>query len=270
MSSSEYVMSAAPFWGPVIDAAPVTFDSETPSVNGSARTAYDWRIHVGNTFPDEPSSDLFYTYVERLVHNHVTFGSGGLYQPNGHVHRDAMAAFIARAFAGGDANVPDSGTISSADNPVINGAYDCTAGPSLFSDVPVGSQFCKHIHYLAGINVTQGDGTGKYLPGQNVARSTMAVFVSRALFPTLGDAGVPDANTGTGPFSTRTYDCTNGPAPFLDVPLGGTCKNIGYIWTLGIVDGDGTGRFSPTSLVTRGQMSKFLDNAFALSIGPAN
>jgi len=53
------------------------------------------------------------------------------------------------------------------------------------------------------------------------------------------------------------------------VPLGGTCKNIGYIWSLGVVDGNGDGTFSPNANVTRGQMSKFLDNAFQLTIGPA-
>ena len=68
-------------------------------------------------------------------------------------------------------------------------------------------------------------------------------------------------------FATRSYDCTNGPAPFTDVALGSFgCKHIGFIWTLGIVDGNGDGTFSPNANVSRGQMAKFLVNAFNLSI----
>lgn len=249
---------------------------ETPTTTVGATTAaqapFDWRVHVGNTFTDEPKTDLFYDYVERLVHNHVTFGvGGGLFQPGSNAPRNQMAAFIARSFAGGDANVPDSGTISSAENPVVNGSYDCIAsgGTSLFSDVPANDIFCKHIHYIAKLNVTNGDGAGHYNPLGIVSRATMAVFISRALVPGLGDDGVPDSGTGTGSLAGRTYDCTNGPSPFTDVPLGGSCKNIGSIWILGVVDGNGDGTFSPNANVTRGQMSKFLDNAFQLTIGPA-
>ena len=243
---------------------------ETPTTTVGSTTAaqqpYDWRVHVGNTFTDEPKTDIFYDYVERLVHNHVTFGiGGGQFQPGANAPRNQMAAFIARSFAGGDANVPDSGTISSTENPIVNGSYDCVNGPSLFSDVPVGDTFCKHIHYIAKLNVTSGDGSGHYNPTGIVSRAVMSVFISRALVPGLGDDGVPDAvSTGA-----RQYDCTNGPSPFTDVPLGGTCKNIGYIWSLGVVDGNGDGTFSPNANVTRGQMSKFLDNAFQLTIGPA-
>jgi hypothetical protein len=246
--------------------------TEQPAVNGTNTTnTIAWRIHVGHTFSDVPTTSVFYTFLERLVHNHVTFGTGGgIFQPNGTVHRDAMAAFIARGFADGDANVPASGTIASADNPVINGSYNCTnGGTSLFSDVSPTSAFCKHIHYLAGLDVTQGDGSGHFNPSADVSRAIMSVFISRALVPGLGDDGVPDAFTGSGAFSGRTYDCTNGPSPFLDVPLGGTCKNIGYIWALGVVDGDGAGHFTPGSAVTRIQMAKFLVNAFQLSAGSA-
>ena len=254
-------------WDATMEETPTT----TVGPTTAAQAPYDWRVHVGNTFTDEPKTDLFYDYVERLVHNHVTFGvGGGLFQPGANAPRNQMAAFISRAFAGGDANVPDTGTISSGENPIVNGSYDCSnGGTSLFSDVPPTDTFCKHIHYIAKLNVTSGDGSGHYNPTGIVSRAVMSVFISRALVPGLGDDGVPDSGTGTGSLSGRTYDCTNGPAPFTDVPLGGTCKNIGSIWILGVVDGNGDGTFSPNANVTRGQMSKFLDNAFQLTIGPA-
>ena len=257
--------------------------TEQPAVNGiNTPNTIAWRVHVGNTFVDEPTSDIFYDYVERLVHNHVTFGTAinpNTFNPGDPAPRGQMAAFVARSFAGGDQNVPVSGTITAGENPTVNGAYDCeSGGSSLFADVLPTDTFCKHIHYITGLNVTNGCDTNTppdFCQLTNTTRAVMSVFISRALFPGLGDAGVPNAATGTGAFSGRTYDCLNGPPPFTDVTLdspAGTnpsCKNIGYIWTQGIVDGNGDGTFSPSANVTRGQMSKFLDNAFALSIGPA-
>lgn len=247
---------------------------ETPKLGATpdVADAHTWTIHIGHSFTDELSSDIFYTYVERLVHNEVTFGTGGgLYSPNQSTPRNQMAAFIARSAAGGDASVPASGSVSSANNPIVNGSYNCTGGgTSLFNDVAPTDGFCKHIHYITNLNATNGCDTHTPKPNfcqfTNVTRSVMSVFLARALVTPDGDALVPDANTGTGAFSTRSYDCTAGPAPFTDVPLGGTCKHIGFIWTLGIVDGNGDGTFSPNANVTRGQMAKFLTNAFNLSI----
>jgi hypothetical protein len=246
---------------------------ETPSIVGIANPdtadAHTWTIHIGNSFPDVPSSFLLYTFIERLVHKGVTLGNNdGTFNPNGTTVRNQIAAFIARAAAGGDANVPVSGTISSADNPTVNGSYNCSTGPSLYNDVPTGG-FCKYIHYITGLNVTTGCDAHVPKPDfcqtTTVSRTVMAVFLARAIVSPDGDALVPDANTGTGAFSGRSYDCVNGPSPFSDVALGGFCKHIGFLWTLGIVDGN-NGAFGPNDPVTRAQMAKFLDNAFTLSV----
>jgi hypothetical protein len=64
----------------------------------------------------------------------------------------------------------------------------------------------------------------------------------------------------------------NGPGPFSDVPPGSLfCKKIGFLWIQGIVDGFGDihPTYHPNDNVTRGQMAKFLDLAFGLTIGPA-
>ena len=64
--------------------------------------------------------------------------------------RGQVAAFIARAMAGGGGNVPASG--------VADGRpYSCVSGGvSLFGDVPPTDPFCKHVHYLAAQHVTLG------------------------------------------------------------------------------------------------------------------
>jgi hypothetical protein len=248
---------------------------ETPSLNGVADVAdaHTWTIHIGNTFTDVPESYPLYTHVERLVHNEVTLGfGGGLFSPDNTTPRIQMAAFLARSAAGGDGKVPASGTISSVDNPVVNGAYDCTGGgTSLYNDVPPTDGFCRYVHYITQLNITSGCDANvpkpDYCQVTDVTRAVMAVFVARAIVSPGGDALVPDANVGTGAFSTRSYDCTSGPAPFTDVAIGTSiCNKIGFIWTLGIVDGNGDGTFSPNANVSRGQMAKFLVNAFNLSI----
>jgi hypothetical protein len=248
---------------------------ETPSIVGVANPdtadAHTWTIHIGNSFPDVPSSFLLYTFIERLVHKGVTLGNNdGTFNPNGTTIRNQIAAFIARGAAGGDANVPTSGTISAGDNPTVNGSYNCApAGTTLYNDVAPTDGFCKHIHYITGLNITTG--CDSHVPKPNfcenttVTRTVMAVFLARAIVSPDGDALVPDANTGTGAFTGRSYDCVNGPSPFSDVALGGFCKQIGFLWTLGIVDGN-NGAFGPNDPVTRAQMAKFLDNAFLLSI----
>src|SRR4029079_10853388 len=100
---------------------------ETPSVR--ALDAHTWTIHIGSSFPDVAPTYLLYTYVERLVHNNVTLGNlDGTFGTNGSATRSQIAAFISRSAAGGDANVPSSGTISSAENPVVFGDYNCASG----------------------------------------------------------------------------------------------------------------------------------------------
>jgi hypothetical protein len=36
-----------------------------------------WTLHVGESFPDAPASNIFYSYIENLFHNGVTGGCGG-------------------------------------------------------------------------------------------------------------------------------------------------------------------------------------------------
>ncbi len=251
---------------------------ETPSIVGVANPdtadAHTWTIHIGNSFPDVPTSNLLYTFVERLVHKGVTLGNtDGTFNPDGTTERNQIAAFIARAAAHGDVNVPVSGTISAATNPAVNGSYNCATGPTLFKDVTTGG-FCKYIHYIAALNITGGCDTQTPKPDfcqtSTVSRATMAVFLARAIVSPDGDSQVPDANVGIGAFTSRSYDCVNGPGPFADVPAGSAnCKQIGFLFTLGIVDGTtGTsaGTFGPNDSVTRAQMAKFLVNAFTLSV----
>jgi hypothetical protein len=229
----------------------------------STGESHDWTIHVGASFDDVLTGNSMYRYVEALLHSGVTAGCGtATYCPTGQVTRAQMAVFLARAMAGGDANVPAAGSVSGA------GAYDCSAGgTSLFLDVAPELSYCRHVHYVYAQGVTTGCAVGSYCPANPVTRAAMAMFVARAVAG--GDASVPGAysDTGTG----RAYDCV-APTPvlyFTDVPASAQyCRHAHYIWARSIVDGcvASPAQYCPAPAVNRAAMAKFLVNAFGLSL----
>lgn len=230
---------------------------------GETRT---WTLHLGASFLDTTSASWAYPFVESLLHTDVTTGCNPaqrLYCPGGSVTRDQMAAFLARALAGGDANVPSAGTIPG------NGSYDCSAGgASRFRDVQPTDWFCRHAHVILSAGVTTGcDPAGpSFCPTPAVTREIMAVFVARAMAG--GDAAVPSAYADP---SGRSYDCSGGGAGihFTDVPAERwTCRHVHYIWARGVVAGcdPGSGLYCPEPAVTREEMAKFLVNGFGLRL----
>ena len=101
-------------------------------------------------------------YVKRLVELGITSGIGqGLFDPEGTVTREQMAAFITRALD----EVPTEG-------------YCGTEDP--FTDVPYGGWSCKYVKRLVELGITLGIGEGLYGPGNPVTRAQMAVFLARA------------------------------------------------------------------------------------------
>ncbi|MCU0294004.1 MAG: choice-of-anchor J domain-containing protein, partial [Thermoanaerobaculaceae bacterium] len=219
-----------------------------------------WTLHLGDSFTDVLRGNWAYPYVERLLHGGLTTGTTGcpgdrLYCPADLVTRDQMAVFLARGLAGGDATVPQTGTVPDV------GDYDCSpGGTSRFADVLPESWFCRHAHYIWAENVTTGcvPAEHRYCPAATVPRDQMAVFMARVAAG--GDALVPAAYTDT--TTGRTYDCgTVGGTHFTDVTTGHwACKYVHYIWALGQVDGcDAPNHlFCPDPPVRRDEMAKFL------------
>ena len=74
-----------------------------------------WTLHIGDSFTDVPTLTALLPKIETLLHNGVTTGcTATTYCPGDTVFRVQMAIFIAKGIAGGDANVPASGTGRSA------------------------------------------------------------------------------------------------------------------------------------------------------------
>ena len=129
----------------------------------AAPAGTDWIVHVGNSFPDVPTSNAFYFYVENIFHLGITGGcGGGNYCPGNTVTRAQMAVFLLKASLG-SFYVPPA----------------CTG--TVFLDVPcTGGLFDPWIEDLAGRGITGGCGGGNYCPGNPVTRAQMSVFLLRA------------------------------------------------------------------------------------------
>ena len=192
-----------------------------------------WNLHVGESFPDVPTGNIFYRFIETLFHSRVTGGcAGGNYCPVNPVTRAQMAVFLLKAKFG-SAHIPPP----------------CTG--TVFTDVPcTGGPFDPWIEELAGLAITGGCGGGNYCPNATVTRQQMAVFLLKAL---EGSSYNPPA-------------CTQ---IFADVPC---TPGLGFSdWIEELYNRAITGgcsavplNYCPTNPNNRGQMAVFLTKTFGL------
>jgi hypothetical protein len=234
--------------------------------NLSAATPKTWALHVGNSFTDVPTTQLFYKKIETLLHSGITAGcTTTAYCPGDPVSRAQMALFVGRGIAGSAAAIPSKGTVG------VN-AYQCgVGGVSLFTDVPPADVACRGVHYIASQNVTLGCSPTTYCPADNVTRLEMSAFVAKAIVAPAGGTGVP-LTYGPDPVTGFSYSCDTGSPSihFTDVPATDSfCKHAHYLWARGIIGGCGATTYCPNDSVTRDTMAKFLSNAFNASLyGP--
>ena len=193
----------------------------------------DWTLHVGESFPDVPTSNQFYGFIENLFHNGVTAGcAGGNYCPTNSVTRAQMAVFLMKSNLGA-AEVPPPAT------------------GTVFADVPASNPFAPWIEQLAGFRITGGCGGGNYCPNNPVTRAQMAVFLLKSEH---GSAYMPLSCTGI-------FGDVACPSLFADW--------IEQLAAEGITGGCGGGNYCPNNPNTRGQMAVFLVKTFGLQLyGP--
>ena len=193
----------------------------------------EWRVHIGESFPDVPRSNQFYRFIETLFHSEVTGGCGlGNYCPDNSVTRAQMAVFLLKA---------RFGTLYTP--PPATGA--------VFNDVQTNTFAAAWIEALAGFKITGGCGSGNYCPNNPVTREQMAVFLLKSRH---GSAYVPPDCTGI--FNDVT--CPSGFANWIE-----------QLAAEGITGGCGAGNYCPVDPNTRGQMAVFLVKTFGLELyGP--
>jgi hypothetical protein len=193
--------------------------------DGSVRS---WRIHVGDSFADAPPSNLFYNFIETLLHNGVTGGcAGGGYCPDASTARKQMAVFVLKAKFGH--------------------TYEPPACHGVFTDVACPGPFTNWIEDLYARGIAAGCGAGPaYCPEAPVSRQQMAVFLMKTR---QGPGYTPPACTGVFP----DVPCSNPFAPWIE-----------DLYFRNIAAGCSGGNFCPTAATTRGQMAPFLVKTFGL------
>jgi hypothetical protein len=114
------------------------------------------------SFPDVPVDYWAFRYIEYCKARDIVRGYSDGYHPGEEVDWGQMAVYIARALAGGDAQVPPG--------PV---------NPS-FPDVEQTDWDYRYVEYLVDLHVVRGYPDGLYHPEFVVTRDQMAVYVARA------------------------------------------------------------------------------------------
>ena len=190
-----------------------------------------WRLHVGESFPDVPVTNSFYSFIETLFHNEITGGcGGGDYCPSNPVTRAQMAVFLLKSEHGA--------------------GYLPPACAGVFGDVACPSAFADWIEQLYKEGITGGCGGGDYCPSNPVTRAQMAVFLLKA----------EHGSTYAPPTCHGVFGDVPCPSQFADW--------IEQLAAEGVTGGCGGGDYCPTNPNTRGQMAVFLTKTFGLELYP--
>lgn len=224
-----------------------------------------WTIHIGNSSNDVPPENIFYYFVETLLHHGITSGCAGInFCPYKSLTRGQLAIFLARILAGGDGNVPAKGRIEGI------GDYDCSSssglGVSLFADIPADGIYCRYAHYIVSAQLMTecSDTPLKFCPAAGLSRGEVAESIANIL--TLWDIpeSMNDPVTGNILYSCNSQ---NPQLHFNDTPAGSSlCRSAHYLWANGILSGCTTNQYCPTNGIKRAQMAKLLINSFQIDL----
>ena len=176
----------------------------TIEVNRAAMAVYMARalkldlLPYQGIFPDVDSGFWAVQQIEALYRKGYVVGFGdGTYRPANIVKRDAMAVYVARGMAGGDANVPP--------------------GPPTptFTDVLGGFWAYDYIEYAVAHHVVVGYSDHTYRPSQPVNRGQMAVYIYRGLIQPVGSPVVlgGPAITAVDPATADYWGWTSAASP---------------------------------------------------------
>ena len=219
-------------WDATIDES--VFEVSGPQHSDATAGSKTWTLHVGESFPDVPTSNLFYPFIENIFHHGVTGGCSAPpnYCPGDFTLRKQMAVFVLKAKEGS--------------------GYVPPAATGIFTDVPAADPFAPWIEELYNRGVVAGCGAGPaYCPNNPVLRQQMAIFLLKTL---LTSSYVPPPAVGM----FGDVAIANPFAPWIE-----------DLATRGIAAGCGSGDFCPTNSTTRGQMAPFLVKTFKLVLyGP--
>jgi len=183
-------------------------------------------------FPDAAPGHWACNQIIACFESGIVTGYWDGYHPAENVNRAQMAVYVARALAGGDANVPPG------------------PGTPTFADVATDYWAFNYIEYAVTQAVVQGYWDG-YHPEEVVNRAQMAVYMARAVVPFSERPSLPSYTPpGTATFPDVATDYW-------------AYKYVEYCYAQGIVTGYWDG-YHPVENVNRGQMAVYVQRAFDL------
>lgn len=190
----------------------------------------DWRIHVGESFPDVPRSDLdHYRSTEAILHHGVTNGcSDTAFCPTDAVSRREISFLLLRARHG-----------------EFFAPADCAAGSELFADVPATDPACPWIEQLVSDGLASGCDATHFCPDQPVTRARAArlLLASKGESPTVCFENFDDVSAQDCPWLEEIV--------FDDIAL--PCATS-------------PDRFCPTQPLTRRMLAGWLARGFGLDV----
>lgn len=194
--------------------------------------------YVSISFSDVSTSHWAYSEIVACVQAGIVSGfPDGKFHPNWAVSRDQMAAFLARAVAGGESLIPEGPATAS------------------FSDVPPDYWAYDYIEYAKSLNIIEGYSDDQFAPTKLMDRGHMAVFLARSIVDPTGEAGLASYAPPTRPtFRDVTPDRKNA-----------WCyKHVEYLVSQGVTSGYENSRYGPTVTLSRDETAVFLARAFDL------
>ena len=194
--------------------------------------------YISVSFSDVSPTYWAYGEIVACVQAGIVSGyPDGKFHPNWSVNRDQMAAFLARAVAGGESLVPQGPASAS------------------FSDVPPDYWAYDYIEYAKSLNIIEGYSGDQFAPTKTMDRGHMAVFLARSIVDPTGEEGLASYVPPSRPtFRDVTPDRKND-----------WCyKHVEYLVSQGITSGYEDSRYRPTVTLSRDETAVFLARAFHL------
>lgn len=211
--------------------------TENVSADQYGPVPFNYTYHIGNSFSDVSTYNIFYPYIETILHAGVVNGcTSSNYCPTSNIQRQQMAKYICRSI-----NVSNPGSCIS------------TGCNFIFGDVPPTNIFCSDIEALFNTGVVSGCRISPllYCPEDLTHRQDMAKFMC---------LGMEAANPGACVVSSciGIFNDVSSSNPF--------CSYIEALYLAGVINGCSDTEYCPYEYVPRQQMAKFIVNGFGFTL----
>ncbi|MEO3946445.1 alpha-amylase family glycosyl hydrolase [Gorillibacterium sp. CAU 1737] len=191
-------------------------------------------LQYNKSFRDVPGG-WSKAYIEVLAAKHIARGIGeDVFRPQGIVTRAELAAFLGRTL--GFSTAADFDTTEPGEG-------------GFFPDIPAASYYADYAAALGQAGILTGYDDGSFRPNEAITREQLAVLLDRAYRYAAANSE-QDVSISQASSPTAFTDLSEA-SPY-------AAESIRAVQALGLMEGDGHGRFQPKATATREQLAKVL------------